>query len=150
EREKRFMGRTVETLTVEMKLNVCSCGSMTIRRPDLAKGFEPDECYYIQNEPLVRGTRELDFTVDPPPDLGLEVDVTSSSIDREALYAAIGVPELWRFDGVKLEFLVLQANRVYARVERSRCFPFLTPHILMTYLSQIDQRPENELLMEFV
>jgi Uma2 family endonuclease len=150
EREKKFLGRIIETLTFDLKMTISCCGSMTIRRHDLKRGFEPDECYYITNEPLVRGTRELDFTVDPPPDLALEIDVSSSSLDRIALYAALGIPELWRYEEGDLQFLILQPNQQYASSASSRVFPFLTVSTVADYLSQIHQRTENEILAEFI
>ncbi len=137
EREKRFLGRIVETTTYELDIAICSCGSMTIRREDLHRGFEPDECYYIANVSQVRENRELDFTRDPPPDLAIEVDITSSSLDRQALYAGIGVPELWRLDDDgRVCFLHLQPDGTYKQSEQSRAFPFLTQTIVSQFLGQ--------------
>ncbi|MEO8892528.1 MAG: Uma2 family endonuclease, partial [Coleofasciculaceae cyanobacterium] len=70
-------------------------------------GKEPDSCYYIQNEAQVRGKIELDFTVDPPPDLALEIDITSSSINQLEIYADLGIPEVWRYDGRTIHFYQL-------------------------------------------
>jgi Uma2 family endonuclease len=136
EREKRFLGRIVETTTYELDIAICSCGSMTIRREDLRRGFEPDECFYISNVSQVRENRELDFTRDPPPDLAIEVDIASSSLDRQALYAGIGVPELWRLDDDHVRFLHLQADGTYRQSEQSRAFPFLTQTIVNQTLGQ--------------
>jgi len=80
----------------------------------------------------------------------LEIDISSSSLDRQGLYAALGVPELWRYEDGELLFLVLQPNRQYAAAESSRVFPFLTPAIVMQYLEQLHQRTENEVLREFM
>src|SRR5689334_12972304 len=65
--------------------------------PELERAIEPDECFYLTNEPLIRGKEEFNFEVDPPPDLGIEVNISSSSRRRMPIYAALGVPEVWRF-----------------------------------------------------
>ncbi|MEM7204057.1 MAG: Uma2 family endonuclease [Planctomycetota bacterium] len=76
-------------------------GSTTWRREDLDRGLEPDECYWVENEPNVRGRRELDLRVDPPPDLPIEVDVHASSVDRVKIYAALGCRGGWRSTGAR-------------------------------------------------
>lgn len=123
----RFLGRLVETISLDLGIPIASCGSTTFRREDLARGLEPDECYYVGNEPRVRDGHELDLAHDPPPDLAIEVDITSSSLDRQGIYAALGVPELWRYDGEQFHLLHLQPDGSYAGREQSRSFPFL-PH----------------------
>lgn len=79
-------------------MRVKTLGSTTRDREDLDRGAEPDNGYYIQSQPLVAG-RAIDLEVAPPPDLVLEVDINHTDIDKNALYAAIGVPEFWRFKG---------------------------------------------------
>ncbi len=82
----------------ELNLNLKSTGSLTCKRPDLLRGVEPDSSFYIQNEPVMRQKQNLDLTQDPPPDLVVEVDYTSASVDRLSIYLALGVPEVWRYD----------------------------------------------------
>ena len=94
ENSNRLIDRVISTLAEEAELEYTPAGSMTIKRPELAVGKEPDSCYYIQNEHLVRNKIRLDFTEDPPPDLAVEVDITHTAIDQLALYATLGVPEL--------------------------------------------------------
>ncbi len=101
-------------------------GRTTYRRRDLDRGLEPDECFYFQNAPAIRGLAEIDLSVHPPPDLAIEVDHTRSSLPKQPVYAALGVPELWRFDGTAVAFLVLQPRGVYHPQETSRAFPVLT------------------------
>jgi Uma2 family endonuclease len=150
EHEKKFLGRVVETTTLELDLPMGSCGSMTIRRADLDRGFEPDECYYIANALRMSDLREPDFTVDPPPDLGIEVDVTSSSLDRQELYAAIRIPELWRLDDDGVRFLQLQPDGTYAVVARSLSFPFLTADIVNQFLGQyLESGDENAAIRDY-
>jgi Uma2 family endonuclease len=97
-----FSGRLIELfiriLVVEMGLRLKTMGSITLDREDLNRGAEPDNAYYIQNQPKVAG-RKVDFNQDPPPDLIVEVDITHTDIDKNQLYASMGVPEFWRFDG---------------------------------------------------
>ena len=91
---KKLLGRFVEALTEELNVEIRSLGSRTCNREDLARGLEPDQCYYIQNEQVVWDKDQIDFHQDPPPDLVIEIDITSSSINRLELYADLGVPEV--------------------------------------------------------
>ena len=79
ELNKRFLGRIVETTTEFLGLEIFSLGSTTWSREDLQRGIEPDECYYITNEAIIRGKLDFDLNINPPPDLALEIDITSSS-----------------------------------------------------------------------
>ena len=97
ERAKTLLGRMVEALTLELNIPVSSGGSMTFQRADLERGLEPDECYWIANETVVREKLELDLTTDPPPDLAIEVDISPSRLDRPRIYAKLQVPEIWRY-----------------------------------------------------
>lgn len=126
-----FLGQLIVALTDELGMPRLSGGSVTLRRRKLLKGLEPDRCYWIASEPAVRGKRNLDLRVDPPPDLAIEVDVTSSSLDRMSIYAAFGVPEVWRLEGTSLSFHVLSAGS-YTAATHSRSFPLLTAADLMS------------------
>ncbi len=91
------------------------------------RGLEPDNCYNIQNESIVRSRDEVDLTIDPPPDLAIEVDITSWTIDRLSIYAALGVPEVWRWHSDYLQVFVSNPNREYVEQTTSRVlagFPF--------------------------
>ncbi|MEG4026946.1 MULTISPECIES: Uma2 family endonuclease [unclassified Microcoleus] len=120
---------------------------MTIKKRKKAAGKEPDSCYYIQNEALVRGRTELDFAQDPPPDLALEIDITSSSLNQFDFYADLGVPEIWRYDGRSIKFYQLQ-NGEYAECNFcrvSRCYPLqkLTNLSIALKLQAQPQQCEN-------
>jgi Uma2 family endonuclease len=125
DRYKKRFGRMIEDLTAVLDIPIDGCGSTTLRRPEMEKGLEPDEAFYIQNEPRVRGKMDMDLSVDPPPDLAIEIDITSRWVDREGIYAAIGVPELWRYDGDSLRIFRLRPDGTYERTEVSPAFPFL-------------------------
>jgi Uma2 family endonuclease len=99
ERGKTLLARLIEALFDELELDAEGAGSMTFRREDLQRAIEPDECYWIQHEPLIRDREDCNPECDPPPDLGLEVDITRSSMDRMEIYAKLKVPEVWRWDG---------------------------------------------------
>jgi Uma2 family endonuclease len=144
-----LLGRFVVILTEELNLPLAAGGSTTIRRRRSRRGLEPDECYWIQNEPLVRGRNRIDLRVDPPPDLAIEVDISRSSLDRLGIYAALGVPEVWRFDGQTLTFHVLGANGEYAASSHSRAFPLLAAADLLSFLLQRGQSEENTLGRQF-
>jgi Uma2 family endonuclease len=98
EHNNRLLEHLVFALAEELSLNIKSIGSTTCKRKDIRRGVEPDSGFYIANEPLMRGKQTLDLTIDPPPDLVIEVDYTSSSLDRLPIYKALGVSEVWRYD----------------------------------------------------
>lgn len=115
----------VEIIAEEIGIDVLGLGSTTFKREDLKRGFEPDSCFYIQNEARVRGKDTIDLAVDPPPDLVIEIDITHSSLSKLPIYAQLGVPEVWRYNGEKL--LILQLVRgEYAEREASAVLSFLT------------------------
>jgi Uma2 family endonuclease len=107
-------------------------GSRTCKREDLARGLEPDQCYYIENEEIVRSLNQIDLNQAPPPDLVIEINITSSSINRLELYASLGVPEVWRYDGSRLIFYQLECQE-YVEREVSPHFPFLSPSEIMGF-----------------
>lgn len=125
EKYSRALCGLMDVLGLELEIVVDPGGSTTHTRADLKKGFEPDECFYIRNEPLMRGKKTLDLTTDPPPDLTFEVEMTRGAIPRMPLFAAIGVPEVWRFDGEQIMVHVLQEDKTYAVSETSLNFPWL-------------------------
>ncbi len=146
----QFLGRLVVALTEEMGLPIKGGGSTTMRRRRHRRGLEADECYWIANAPRMAGRRRLDLRTDPPPDLALEVDVTYSSLDRMGIYAALGVPEVWRLDGDTLTFHVLGKDGAYASEAASRSFPLVTPADLFGFLQQARQAGgENTVVRQF-
>jgi Uma2 family endonuclease len=148
ERVKRLLGRMIETATVELNIPIRSGGSTTLRNQLKARGLEPDECYYVANEPAVRG-RKIDLTIDPPPDLAVEVDISTSSLDQLKIYATLGVPEVWTCDGVALKVFRLQPGGDYARQARSPTFPFLPLEELERFLARRDETDETTWIRSF-
>ncbi len=119
------LGRMVTILTIELNIPAKGQGSTTFRRRDRERGLEPDGCFYLASLGSFRG-RDLK-TLDPlpPPDLVIEVEVTSPLLDKLDIYAGLGVPEIWRYNQEGLTILCLQPDGQYLPEARSRAFPFL-------------------------
>ena len=120
---KRLLESFVEWIADELEIEVMSLGSLLLEREHLTRAIEPDTCFYIQNEALVR-SKKIDLETDPPPDLAVESDYTNSSLNKFIIYASIGVPELWRYRRQTLEVYQLVEGQ-YERVAQSLAFPFL-------------------------
>jgi len=129
---KRLLERIVTTLTEELNLKVRSVGSVTLDREDLEKGVEPDSGFYLQNASQIRG-QTLDLVNNPPPDLVVEVDITSSSTRRLKIYQSLKVPEVWRCTARTLEIKRLE-NGDYVDCELSVAFPMVSRSDLMRFL----------------
>lgn len=129
----RALAALVEVVAEEFAIDLRRLGSKTFQRQDLQKGFEPDSCFYIQHLAAIEGKDEIDITVDPPPDLIIEVDVTSPSLPRFPIFAMVGVPEVWRCDGTRVQFHRLEAGR-YVEVESSAALPPLTSTVATRFL----------------
>lgn len=123
--EHENAGRMIELfiriLVVELGLKIKTMGSTTLNYPELEKSAEPDNCYYIQNQPRVAG-KKVDLKKDPPPDLVVEIDITYTNIDKLRLYGTMGVPEFWRYNGEVLRIYQLRRGN-YSEVENSPTFP---------------------------
>ena len=145
EEPNRTLALLVEVLAEALDLDVRRLGSTTFRRPDLYKGFEPDSCFYIQQLDAVSGKEEIDLTTDPPPDLVIEIDITSPSLDKLPLYAAVGVPEVWRYDGERVTILHLDDAR-YIEAARSAALPSLTSPAATQFLHDSTQVRSTEWL----
>jgi Uma2 family endonuclease len=143
-----LLGRFIDVLTEELNVPCRAGGSVTLRRRRKRRGLEPDNCYWITNAPRLQGKRHLDLRVDPPPDLAVEVDVTNSSLDRMSIYAALGVPEVWRLGAAGLAFHVLGAGAYQVR-PHSLAFPQLAYADLSGFLAQLGQTDDTALVRQF-
>jgi Uma2 family endonuclease len=146
---KKLIGRMIEALTVELAIPMDCLGSTTIKRPDIRKGLEPDECYYIQNEPRVRQKRDINFKTDPPPDLAVEVDISYHAASRERIYAALGVAEIWLYDGQALHALHRDEDGEYQPAEMSRALPFLRVRDLERFIDMLFNKDQTTIIREF-
>lgn len=149
ERFKHLLSRLINTATEELNIPIRGAGSTTWRREDIDAGLEPDECYYIQHEPQVRGRDDVDLEVDPPPDLAVEIEITKSALDRMAIYASLGVPEVWRFDGQTLSVHALGEDGQYHQRDRSPSLPFLPPAELTRFLKARNDTDETTWIRSF-
>lgn len=131
---KTILGRLVEAYADEMDIEMEGFGSTTFDREDLQKGLEPDECYYVQSAQVVKGRQEFDFSVDPPPDLAIEIDISPPDLARQPIYAALGVPEIWKYDGNEVCFLKRTKEGQYVAADRSLAFPKLPASDLNRFL----------------
>jgi Uma2 family endonuclease len=116
-----------------MDIDFLNAGSTTFKREGLRRGFEPDTCFYVSNVERVRGKMQLALEVDPPPDLVVEIDITHPSLNKLPIYAAVGVPEVWRYDGRALTILKLEGDAYYPHTE-SRALPGVTEQGLLQWL----------------
>jgi Uma2 family endonuclease len=123
ERLRKVLAMLVEAWISESGGNFVPSGQLTHLRKDLERGFEPDECYYVQNWSKVAGLRELDFAKDPPPDLTIENEVSRSVLSRLPVFAAFKIPEVWRYDSERITILLLQANGEYRESVASLAIP---------------------------
>lgn len=133
EKPKSVLHTLVTALRDELDIDIESLGSTTFKAQMKARGAEPDDCFYIQNAALVIGKADVDIEHDPPPDLVIEIDRTSTSLDKFSIYAALGVPEIWRVVANCVEIHLLE-NDLYMESPTSRAFTFLTAQALSGYL----------------
>ncbi len=123
EKVSYLLGRMIDEWTVLHQIAVEAGRNTTFSRQDLQKGLEPDNCYWIAHQAAIRDKEEIDLTIDPPPDLAVEVDVTRSSLSKLPIYQALGVPEVWRWRAGMLEVLSLQEGGDYVPRQHSEALP---------------------------
>src|SRR5215475_13810581 len=129
EKYVRFIDRLISTLSLRLRINIVSFGSAMMRKRRDAKGNDPDACFYVQTAATIGNRIELDFSIDPPPDMVVEVDIHHDSTDNDAIYAALGVPEIWRYD-VRAVTIYHLRQVEYVAAETSRALPMLSDRIL--------------------
>ncbi|MEG3849252.1 Uma2 family endonuclease [Microcoleus sp. herbarium13] len=144
---KENIGDLVKILLEELDIEFWPLGSTTFKNEKMAQAVEPDACFYIQNEAAVRGKNRIDLETDPPPDLAIEIDLTSRTQLNN--YEALGVLELWRYNGRKLEISVLQDGK-YVKGEISLQFPnFPIANLIPQYLEQSKTAGRNVAMKAF-
>lgn len=120
EKAKEIIGDIVKTLLNELSINYDALGSTTLKSEKMSQGVEPDSCFYIQNQAAIIGKNRINLSVDPAPDLAIEIDLTSrTQLDN---YQILGVPELWRYGKQGLQINVLQGGK-YVESNFSPTFP---------------------------
>jgi Uma2 family endonuclease len=149
EEPKGLLSWMVKTLAVETGASVKSLGSTTFRRKDKGRGLEPDECFFFRDEARMRGKKRWNPKTDPPPELVIEIDITSRSVRREPIYAALVVPEIWRYNGERTECLELH-DGAYRPRKYSLAFPFLQPAELTKFIDMLPKHGETTIMRKFV
>jgi Uma2 family endonuclease len=147
EDDKIMIGDFIKVILEELDIEFRSLGSTTFKSQNMNQAIEADDCFYIENEAAVRGKQRLDLTGDPPPDLAIEIDITSRT--RLNNYQALGVRELWRFNGTKLEINVLQLGQ-YIQCDESPHFPkFPLIEVIPEYLERSKIEGRNKTMKAF-
>ncbi len=141
----RNLALMVEIFAEEFEIEIANLGSTTFKREDLERGFEADSCFYIQNEARMRGKRDIDAAVDPPPDLVVEIDLTSDSIDKFPIFAKFNVPEVWRYSKGQVTICTLEGDK-YQQQPASCALPLLTASDLTALLKSSASMKRTEWL----
>jgi len=145
--DKEIISDLVKALLEQLDVEFISLGSTTFKNQFMAQGIEPDQCFYIKNEAVIRGKKRLDLTIDPPPDLALEIDITSRT--HLNIYQGLKVPELWRFENGILQINILQ-DGVYVQSKSSLNFPNLSLiEVIPQYLEKSRTIGRNATLKAF-
>jgi Uma2 family endonuclease len=134
EETKRTIEFLIDLVAGGLGLDVRRVGGMTFHRADIERGFEPDSCYYIQHLPEIGRHGEIDPTINPAPDLVIEIDVTRDSLPKLPLFAEFDIPEVWRHDGERVTIHVLQVDG-YQESAASRALPPLTSEAINRFLT---------------
>ena len=150
EASKEFIIALVRALSEELDAGLESYGSTTWKRKKDVKGTEADACFYIANAQRVIGKREIDLSVDPPPDLVVEIDVTNESLSKFPIYSTFGVPEIWRYDSKRHRSVMYELRgKSYAEITASRFFPILTVDVLADFVEQSKTQGQKTALAAF-
>jgi len=148
EKHARLIEQLVGRLSLRLRIRVLYYGSSTMKKPRKQKGVEPDACFYVQNATLVGTKDEIDFNVDPPPDVVVEVDLHHESISKFPIYAELGVPEIWRYDGEALTMHHLREGQ-YVASEASLSLPLFTSAVLTEFLARSPKQDQYDILLAF-
>lgn len=129
-------------------IKILAFGSATLKQQQKLKGAEPDACFYVTNADALGSRFRLDLDTDPPPDIVVEVDVHHESKSKFPIYAALGVPELWHYDGTVAEIYQLQAGQ-YSAVPMSPALPMLTSQTLTDFLARCQEENQSDAVLAF-
>ncbi len=143
-----FIEGLVGVIRLRLRMNIVFFGSSTMRKEKKRKGIEPDACFYVQTAEALGNRMDLDFEKDPPPDVAVEVDVTRHSISKFGIYAGLGVPEVWIYDGKELKVHLLEQDEYLPAIE-SQALPILSGPILSKFLSQLREAGELQAILAF-
>ena len=148
ENYSRLIERLVDTLSLRLRIRVLSFGSATMKKRRRRQGLEPDGCFYVQTAAAIGNKLRLDFESDPPPDIALEVDLHHESVSKFPIYAALGIHEIWRYDGISMKIHHLERGE-YLPSDSSRALPMLSADILTEFLTRVKKEDQYETLLAF-
>lgn len=148
ENYSRLLEKMLALLSVILRVRIISFGSATMKKGKKRAGAEPDCCFYIQSAALIGKKIQIDFNQDPPPDVVLEIDVHHKSTGKFAIYAALGVSEIWLYDEKQMHFYLLREGR-YVEVGQSQALPMLTSQILTGFLERSLNEDQYDILLAF-
>jgi Uma2 family endonuclease len=146
---KELIGLMIHEIVMRFDVPTAARGSTTLLSPVKKKGLEAHQCFWIQNEATIRSLKRLDLTIHPPPDLVVEVDVTHAVVDREAVYAALCVPEMWHYNAKTLLTGWERTGESWNRIERSKSFPMIRVTDLNPFLQRLATDGQTVVLKSF-
>ena len=147
-----FINSLIAGIRLRLRMDILAFGSATMRKPKRNAGHEPDACFYVQTAPLIGNRVQLDFETDPPPDIVVEVDVHHDSRSRFRVYAALGVPEIWRYDGQAMTIYHLSKEgdgQEYVAGDTSTGLPMLSAQLLTEMIERMRRDGELSALLAF-
>ena len=144
----KLIERLVDLLSIRQRTKVLFYGSATLKKQSEQKGAEPDACFYVQTADAVGTKEQIDFDTDPPPDIVVEIDIHHESISKFPIYAAFGVPELWRYDGDSLTIYHLRDGE-YVLSDASQALPILTSAVLSDFLARSPKEDQYDIVLAF-
>ena len=148
EKYARFFEGIMTVIRLRRRTNILSFGSATMRKRIKAKGSEPDACFYVQTAAALGNRMQIDFAVDPPPDIAVEIDIHHDSLSKFSIYAGLEVPEIWRYDGERLSIFHLQEDHYIAQ-DASRALPVLTGRVLTDFLTRLRAEGDSAAILAF-
>jgi Uma2 family endonuclease len=148
EEHKEFILRLAQVFSEERSIRLETRGSATWKRRTFRKGAEPDTCFYVTSAHRIIGRRQIDLETDPPPDVVVEIDMTNESLSKFPIYAAFGVPEIWRYDGTRVQMYALTGTS-YTEAVSSAFFTGLTCSLLLEFLDQSKTIGQTDALKAF-
>ncbi|HEV7472644.1 MAG TPA: Uma2 family endonuclease [Pyrinomonadaceae bacterium] len=144
----RTIERMVDLVSLRLRIKVLFYGSATMKQRHDKKAAEPDACFYVEKAELVGTKDEFDLTTDPPPDVVVEIDLHHDSSSKLPIYAALGVPEIWRYEGQVLTIHRLSEGK-YVATEGSESLPLFTGAVLTEFLRRIPKQDQYDILLAF-
>lgn len=144
----RLLEKLILVFSLRRGIDIEAFGSSTVKLSKEEKGLQPDACFYIQNVDVIGGRSVIDFSVDPMPDIAVEVDLFNTSLSKFHIYAALGFPEIWRYFHDHVEFHRLEDGK-YVPIERSDALPMLTAKVLGEFLNRAHSEKQSVIVRDF-